>query len=152
MEWMLLPLQRYAEFSGRSRRREYWSFMLLSLMVVGFAAVLMLGGGLLSAIEQRDSGFVMPDSLLFWLGAVILGFWWLGTIIPNLALTVRRFHDCGLSGWAYVGLTVLSAIPYIGLLASLAYLAVLFLPGTPGINKWGENPKYPGEHYAYAFE
>lgn len=151
MEWMFLPLRRYADFSGRSRRREYWSFTALTVIVMVLCAGLMFAGGLSDWIGQDPGNWQAPDSLLFWIGLVVLCFWWLGTIIPGLAVTVRRFHDIGLSGWTYVGIIVISMIPYVGWLANLGYLIAMLMPGTPGLNKYGDNPKNPGQHYAYAF-
>ena len=46
MHWMLMPLRRYAEFSGRSRRKEYWMFFLFTVLVnIGFSFLSTLVGG-----------------------------------------------------------------------------------------------------------
>jgi uncharacterized membrane protein YhaH (DUF805 family) len=113
MEWMLLPLKRYADFSGRSSRKEYWMFLLgyiLAVIVVGILFVIARPLGLLAL--------------------VVLGF---GAIIPSIAVQVRRFHDQDRSGW----MALLALIPYIG---GIVVLVFMCLPGTEGPNRFGENP------------
>jgi uncharacterized membrane protein YhaH (DUF805 family) len=56
---------------------------------------------------------------------------------------VRRLHDRDMSGWWYLGFIVLSNIPLLGILIALGYLVLMFLPGTPGPNRFGEDPKDP---------
>ena len=62
-------------------------------------------------------------------------------LIPSIAVSVRRLHDREMTGWWYLGFIILSAIPLIGLLASIAFIVVMALPGTPGPNKYGPSPK-----------
>ena len=84
MDWMLLPLRRYADFQGRSRRKEYWMFFLLVIIAVILALIIdnVLGMG------QMVAGVYGPVLLL-----VVLGIF-----IPSLAVQVRRFHDQDKSG------------------------------------------------------
>ncbi|HXD04198.1 MAG TPA: DUF805 domain-containing protein, partial [Novosphingobium sp.] len=56
MEWMLMPLRRYAEFSGRSRRKEFWMFVLFMMLVYAACGVLMLGGGLGASLATFNTG------------------------------------------------------------------------------------------------
>lgn len=157
MEWMLLPLKRYADFSGRSRRMEYWMYTLLQLIVIGVLYALVLSGGGLSAImagSAADQGLDQPDlsqvsiGPMFWVGSLLLLVWGLGTLIPSIAVTVRRLHDRNLSGWWILGFAVIAfvlmLIPLIGpllvLAGEIAYIVILALPGTSGPNKYGEDP------------
>jgi uncharacterized membrane protein YhaH (DUF805 family) len=143
MEWMLMPYKRYAEFDGRSRRMEYWMFTLFSLIVMVLCLGLMFAGGLsLSELETNPDGSA-EFGFTFWIGAAILVVFALGTIIPSIALTIRRFHDRDMSGWWYLGFAVLSAIPYIGNIASIVNLVIMALPGTAGANRFGEDPLDP---------
>jgi uncharacterized membrane protein YhaH (DUF805 family) len=143
MDWMLLPYKRYAEFTGRSRRMEYWMFQLFAVLVMLAFAVLMIAGGLdLSALGNPDAPPPEPGPL-FWLGAAGIGIFALGTIIPGIAVTVRRFHDRDMSGWWVLGLAVAGAIPVIGLIASIASFVITLLPGTKGPNRFGEDPLDP---------
>ncbi|NIJ76511.1 uncharacterized membrane protein YhaH (DUF805 family) [Xanthomonas campestris] len=127
MEWMLLPLKRYADFNGRSRRKEYWMFMLLQAIVL-----LVLGGlfGVSAALMGGENG---PGALA-WLIAAILVIVVLAFIVPSIAVTVRRLHDQGKSGWFYL----ISLVPYVG---GFIVLVFMCLEGTPGANEYGENPK-----------
>ena len=120
MDWMTLPLKRYAEFSGRSRRKEYWMFVLFIIAVsVGIGIVEAILG--LSATIGDAYG---PISLLFLLAI----------FIPSLAVQVRRFHDQGRSGW----FVLLNFIPFIGTLIVLVFMC---LDGTDGPNEYGPDPK-----------
>ena len=155
MEWMLLPFRRYADFRGRSRRMEFWMFQLLNvivwfvIMAIGFSGFpwgeMMSGDA--AQVEAQMQGM---DGIGagFWVAIVLAGLWGLGTFIPALALTVRRLHDRGLSGWWYAGAIVLSLIPLVNILAFFAYIAlfvIFVLPGERGPNKWGPDPKDPGQ-------
>ncbi|MBB4615233.1 DUF805 domain-containing protein [Novosphingobium taihuense] len=131
MEWMMMPYRRYADFSGRSRRKEYWMFVLLSLIVTMICMMLMLGGGMMSAEETGSE-----PGLLFWLGAGLLGIFVLGSFIPSIAVQVRRFHDQDRSGW----MVLLGFIPYVG---GLIVFIFMCLDGTRGPNRFGSDPKNP---------
>jgi uncharacterized membrane protein YhaH (DUF805 family) len=142
MDWMLLPLKRYAEFSGRSRRMEYWMFFVFTLVIYAICAALMFAGGFnLTALENE----AMPEGpgAVFWLGAGLLGLFAIGILVPSIAVNIRRLHDRDMSGWWYLGFIVLSNIPLLGILVVIGYLVLMFLPGTPGPNRFGEDPKDP---------
>ena len=158
MNWMILPLRRYVDFTGRSRRLEFWMFQLLNLLVYGVLIAIFLAGfpwtELAANAEQAESD---PQSAIqlfsmfgaaFWIGASLMFVWWLATLIPALAVTVRRLHDRGVSGWWYAGLLVAGLVPLVNILAFFGYLVLfvfLVLPGQQGANKWGPNPKDPGQ-------
>lgn len=141
MEWMLMPLRRYAEFSGRSRRKEYWMFALLMLIVYAIGGALMF-----SAIAPMvTAGATAPDPAMFtpafWVGAGLLGLFTLAIIVPGIAVTVRRLHDRDMSGWWYLGVVIIGQVPYLGALVNLGFLVLMCLPGTPGPNRFGPDPK-----------
>lgn len=130
MEWMFMPYRRYADFSGRSRRMEYWMFALLSAIVAFVSIILMaIGGGLGEAVEAAPGP-------LFWLGAALIIIWGIGSIIPSIAVQVRRFHDQDRSGW----MVLLGFIPYVG---GLIVLVFMCLEGTRGPNRFGPDPLDP---------
>ena len=143
MEWMILPLKRYAEFSGRSRRLEFWMFALLNIIVTFVILSIMMAGGISLAQLTSDDSAAAAFNPLFWLGFGLIFVWVLGTIIPNIAVTIRRLHDRDMSGWWYLGFIVASIIPFVNLLASIAFLVLMLLPGTRGPNRYGEDPKAP---------
>ena len=122
MEWMLLPLKRYADFSGRSRRKEYWMF----LLGVFIAAILLSIVEGIVGLGGMVGGVYGPLTVLFFLGV----------FVPSLAVQVRRFHDQDKSGW----FVLLGLIPILG---GLAVLIFMCLEGTRGSNRFGEDPKDP---------
>ncbi|MEC3912329.1 DUF805 domain-containing protein [Sphingobium sp. CR2-8] len=125
MEYMLLPLRRYADFSGRSRRKEYWMFFLgymLAAIALGIVGVIL--GGFPSG--QASGGASLMVILLLVLVAVL--------IIPSFAVQVRRFHDQNRSGW----FVLLNFVPYVG---GIIVLVFMCLDGTRGENRFGPDPK-----------
>jgi uncharacterized membrane protein YhaH (DUF805 family) len=142
-EYMIMPFQRYAEFSGRSRRLEYWAFVLMNaviFIVLGGIAVAM--GFSFSALSGGDFGGAAFSAGMMAPFAV-MGIYTLLVIIPSIAVTVRRLHDRNMSGWWYLGFIVLSALPIVGFVSNVAFLVIMFLPGTAGPNRFGEDPKGP---------
>ncbi|WP_407672781.1 DUF805 domain-containing protein [Parerythrobacter jejuensis] len=117
---------------------------LLVYLVIG-GLTFGIGGGIdaLSGVDPDDtmalySGMFSGVGLLFAL-------WGLIVFIPSIAVSVRRLHDRDMSGWWYLGFIVASLIPFIGFLASLAFLVLMFLPGTEGPNRFGPDPKNPND-------
>ncbi len=120
MDWMILPLRRYADFSGRSRRREYWLFTLLLVLVV---IAIVLAAVLVGAGSGTSSAVILA------LGMAAL----VGLIVPSIAVSVRRLHDIGLSGWFYL----VSFVPF----GSLFLFVTALMPGQTGPNRYGDDPK-----------
>ncbi|WP_028110504.1 DUF805 domain-containing protein [Ferrimonas futtsuensis] len=119
MKWYLMAWQRCLQFSGRSRRTEYWMFFLINILVAIAIALmdLMLG----TVDEQTHTGtFSTLYSFI--------------VILPTLALTVRRLHDTGRTGWW----VLISLIPVLGVIVLLVFMA---LDGEPGGNHYGASPK-----------
>ncbi|WP_406194396.1 DUF805 domain-containing protein [Streptomyces europaeiscabiei] len=102
---------KYATFSGRARRAEYWWF---SVVYVG-AAVAFVG-----------LGFAIEVPLLSFL---VLPF-----VAPMLSVSVRRLHDTGKSGWRML----IALIPVVG---AIVYLVGMTVDSTPGANRYGPSPK-----------
>lgn len=160
LQWMLEPLRRYADFRGRARRAEFWWWMLgyfavaIGLMLVmfsGFPWQLMTG-------DTIDQAALDPEPFAgmgvgFWLGGVLYLVFALGTIVPNLAVTVRRLHDRGMSGWWYAGVLILNFVPVLNILSFFGFIGILVicaLPGEDGPNKWGPDPKDPAQASVFA--
>ena len=106
MEWMFMPLKRYAEFSGRSRRQEFWMFMLLQFLIwmVAFVAMMVMGFGAMSMAGVNSDGTPRLGGMAGLFASmgiflVIFGIIWLALFIPSLAVTVRRLHDTDRSGF-----------------------------------------------------
>lgn len=131
MEWMLMPYRRYADFSGRSRRKEYWMFMLFVVIVYAVCFAFIAAGGLFSTDPTTGA----PQfGALAWLGFGLLAIFALGSFIPSLAVQIRRFHDQDKSGWFWL----LAFIPYAG---SIILLVFMCIEGTKGENRFGPDPK-----------
>jgi uncharacterized membrane protein YhaH (DUF805 family) len=172
MNWMLMPLRRYAEFSGRSRRMEFWMWVLFQFMI-GFGVVLIavvLGGSAFMSGDPRAAVAAGGAILILYILNLILQ---LAFFIPNLAVTVRRLHDTDRSGWwvmlfwgpylLIVALTMVAgaapnrepsqALGIAVMVGSLAWLVAcvtllvfMFLEGTIGRNRFGPDPKRPETH------
>lgn len=123
--------QKYATFQGRASRSEYWWFT-LAVALVGALLGLIMFLGYNQETQQMGS--------LGYLGAALLGVFYLGILIPGIAVLVRRFHDRNMSGWWVLGFVLLSLIPFVGIIASLAQLVILCLKGTTGENRFGQDP------------
>jgi uncharacterized membrane protein YhaH (DUF805 family) len=119
VSWYLEALKKYAVFSGRARRAEYWYFVLFNIIV---AVVLSLIDTLLGTFN-----FMQGVGLLS-------GLYALAVLIPTLAVTVRRLHDIDRTGWWIF----INLIPLIGFIVLLVFAVT---DGTPGSNRYGPNPK-----------
>ncbi|MBL9175504.1 MAG: DUF805 domain-containing protein [Verrucomicrobiales bacterium] len=119
MNWYLSVWKQYATFSGRARRREYWMFTLFNFI----AAVLLV-------IADAAIGGTGTGGGTGWL----TGIYGLAALIPGLAVTIRRLHDTGRSGWWIL----ISFVPLIG-----GIILLVFLVGDSesGDNAYGPNPK-----------
>ena len=116
MDYYKLAFQRFSDFSGRSRRSEYWYFVLFNMLVA--------------------IGLFLVDSMIW--GYPILYFLYaVAVIVPSIAVAVRRMHDIGKSGWWLL----ITFVPFVGGIILLVFLAT---DGIPGPNQWGNNPKEVG--------
>ncbi|WP_030814162.1 DUF805 domain-containing protein [Streptomyces sp. NRRL F-2799] len=113
MHWYVDVLKKYAVFSGRARRQEYWMFFLFNLIISIVLAIVD------AALDTQVLQLVYGLALL----------------IPGLAVAVRRLHDTSRSGWW----VLISLIPLVGFIILLVFLAS---EGKPEANEYGPNPKY----------
>lgn len=119
MTWFLAALKKYATFSGRAQRVEYWYFFLFyTLIIIALAIVDLLFG----TFDARQG-----------IG-LFSGIFVLATALPSVAVGVRRLHDIGRSGWWLL----ITFVPLIGVIWLLIYTA---RDGEPGDNEYGANPK-----------
>jgi uncharacterized membrane protein YhaH (DUF805 family) len=127
MNWMWLPLKRYADFSGRSRRKEFWMFTLFQLLL-NVGLIILLAIGLSMRDGSQGLGTVGWIVVVAWLVTVLALF------VPAIAVQVRRFHDQDKSGW----LVLLNLIPSLG---GLIVMVMMCMEGTYGANRYGPDPK-----------
>ncbi|KXU35074.1 hypothetical protein AXK11_06880 [Cephaloticoccus primus] len=165
-KWMFLPLKNYAGFSGRSRRKEFWWWFLFTFTIgagLFFPVFWMFNKAAPKVLfspeiaEMMEEGiFIGPLEMLyriieatptvpFLTFFALANLWSLATFVPHMALSVRRFHDCNLSGWLFLGLFCAGFIPFFGVAAMVAiFIIVGFIPSTPGANRFGERAIEPG--------
>lgn len=100
MEWMLMPLRRYADFSGRSRRMEFWMWQVAKILVSIVIGILFVGlaGGAIMAASDDPTRMVAAGGAVLTLWLIVMLFW-LAILVPDIAVTVRRLHDTNRSGW-----------------------------------------------------
>ncbi len=135
MEYMIMPLKRYADFSGRSRRKEYWMFVLFQILVLVPVAIV---AALLGSPSADPADPMGSTAVLILVGVYVLLFF-----IPGLAVQVRRFHDQDKSGW----FILLGFIPYVGGIILFVFMCI---EGTRGPNRFGPDPKDPYSEDVFA--
>lgn len=116
----------YATFRTRARRKEYWGYYLFWTIAVVMVAL--AGFAIDAAMGNLDSGMEEPVA-----GFALPGLFVLATLLPGLAITIRRIHDLGLSGWFYL----LILLPYVG---GLIIFVFTLIPSQKHENKWGPVP------------
>ncbi|HEC94156.1 MAG TPA: DUF805 domain-containing protein [Candidatus Kaiserbacteria bacterium] len=114
MNYYLEVLKKYAVFSGRARRAEYWYFALFNAIIATVLSVI--------GVVIGNKGIILPIVYI------------LVVLIPSIAVSVRRMHDIGKNGWT----VLIELIPFIG---AIWLLVLLVLDSNPGENKYGSNPK-----------
>lgn len=121
MSSMLFPLKRYADFQGRSGRKEYWMFLLFQMVVsIALNIVSFIGASM-------DSGLIAG------IGTVLAAVFALAMFIPNISVFVRRLHDIDKSGWQLLW----AFLPIVGAIILLVFMVK---PGTNGSNRFGPAP------------
>ena len=114
MNWYLTALKKYAVFSGRARRKEFWFFYLFQVIIFALLVTLSLK---------------VSEPL-----GILAGIYFWGTILPTIAVQVRRLHDGGHSGLC----VLLSFVPIIGTIILLIFFTQ---DSQSGDNEYGPNPK-----------
>ena len=113
MYWYFEALKKYAVFAGRARRKEYWMFVLFNLIIT-----LLLG--MIEGVAGSPG--------------VIGGLYSLAVLVPSIAVSVRRLHDIGRSGWWMF----ICLVPVIGVIVLIVFAVQ---DSQPGNNQYGPNPK-----------
>lgn len=157
-KYYLAALKKYATFSGRARRKEFWYFGLMNF-IIALCLCIPIYYGIFKMVftlvsqgnnisEEAIIEFVLNNmgySIIFY---VIYILYALAVFVPGLAVSVRRLHDVGKSGWffliPYLGI-LLNLIPIIGSFACLGlsiwFLVLMCTNSQVGENKYGSDPK-----------
>lgn len=153
VEWATRPLKRYAQFSGRAPRAEYWWYV-LGLIIAAIVLSIVEG---IAGVNTMVAGIYGPLTVLLWVG----------TLVPSIAVAVRRLHDTNRTGWWLLGYFIPYAIGFammgpailnpgsasgmaslgggaifmlIGFIMAIVLLVFTIQQGTKGPNKYGEDP------------
>ena len=128
MNYFALAFKKYAVFNGRSNRSEYWAFFILQTIpfILGYILIALLASNSNDVDVQIG---IIGILLLLW-GAI--------TLMPALALNVRRLHDIGASGWCIL-------LYFVPLLGGLFAFVVSIKKGQPFANKYGNPPNFDGD-------
>jgi len=128
MNWYIKALKQYTRFHGRARRKEFWYFNLINFLIYFLLSLPPIIVAQLYLQHPSDFVFAMFfASLPFYIYNA-------GVLLPSVAVTIRRLHDTGKSGWWCVVLL----IPILG---GLILLCFMLQESEPGQNRFGRNPK-----------
>ena len=119
MNWYLEVLKKYAVFSGRARRKEYWFFVLFNIII-----------GLALTFIEFSTGLYDVESEI----GLLSSLYSLAVLVPGIAVTIRRLHDTSRTGWWFL----IAFVPIIGVIVLLVFMV---FDSTPGDNQYGPNPK-----------
>jgi uncharacterized membrane protein YhaH (DUF805 family) len=120
MNWYIAALRKYADFGGRARRSEYWYFHLVNFII----SAVLSGVGYIADFAEVGSIYSFA------------------VLVPSIAVSVRRLHDIGKSGWN----VFLALIPIIGWVVLIVYHV---RDGELGENEYGVNPKEEEDFQLY---
>ena len=119
MDWYIKCINKYADFDGRATRSEYWYYTLFNYIFLLAACIV---GGILSNVAGIFAA---------------LGFLYaLATLVPSIAVTTRRLHDTGRTGW----LQLITLIPFVGLIGAIVLIIFLAQDSSVERNQFGPNP------------
>lgn len=115
MDYYLMPWKKYVTFSGRAQRAEYWTFGFVNFVIL----MVLVGIGELGGVKWATN-----IGVLF---ALVIA-------LPTIAVTIRRLHDIGRTGWWWL----IQLVPYVGPIVMIVFGC---FDSQPGDNKYGPNPK-----------
>lgn len=127
---------KYASFTGRARRSEFWFFWLFTIIVAFVLNIIDGVTGLVLRFGNVETIDTSTGVITFTTGnlGILSTIWSLVIFLPFLSVTVRRLHDTGRSGWWWWILF----IPCVGFIVILVFM---LLDSAPGDNRFGPNPK-----------
>jgi uncharacterized membrane protein YhaH (DUF805 family) len=132
VKWYLAALRKYATFSGRASRSEFWYYVLFAQLIIPLILLALIAGAeVIAMLSGVGESTAVSSSQTFW--ELLYGLYTLGVLLPSVAVSVRRLHDIGASGWWLL----IAFIP----LAGMALLAMYLIDSSPGPNRFGPNPK-----------
>lgn len=126
--------KKYATFSGRASRSEYWWVALFNFLVYIVLTAVMIAGAVatMDPTTGEPGGGILTGTLLYCLFG-------LAVIIPSIALGIRRLHDANFSGW----FILLNLVPFFG---QVAVIVMMLLPANPQGARFDDGYQ-PGAQY-----
>ena len=131
MKEYVQAFKQYAEFSGRSRRRDYWMFILIHTIITIVVTLVAFIGIMIGILLV--SGALWIAGVSYYGSLILLFVYYAATLIPSLAIATRRLHDIGYSGWYLL----LLLIPIVG---AIILLIFMIRGSQPGDNQFGPEP------------
>jgi len=132
MNWYFKVLKNYATFTGRASRTEYWMFTLFQFII---SMALLFTGGFFTFTSTLDGGDISFAGIIATYSLLVI--YGIVTLVPTIAVTVRRLHDMGKSGVWYL----IAFVPCIG---GLWLFILTLMESEHGSNQWGPNPHGEG--------
>ena len=166
MKWFIKCLKQYADFNGRARRKEYWWFVLINTIITMILVIcwmipmfkMAFNAESVGEFDEWDVVRTMFSNPFLYIYLV----YYLAILVPMIAVTVRRLHDTGKSGfWVflYIGGSLLGSVAnmyqtanpivamvllFIALAITIVFLVWMFTNSEYGPNQYGSNPKGEG--------
>ena len=125
--------KKYAKFKGRSRRKEYWLAWLMNMIITLVMMVIMYAPIISDIVNYGEPTMDSAAGAGIIIIALVLYIYVLALMIPSIAMTVRRLHDIGKSGW----FCLIAFIPFGGIILFVFEC----MDGNPGPNRYGPDPK-----------
>lgn len=119
--------KNFGNFSGRTRRRDFWLALVMNMIIVGVLYAILASGIATMVVTGQMSGLAK-------IATALLSIYGLAVFIPSLSLIVRRLHDTDKAGWWFL----IAFVPFVGGIALLVFYCI---EGTSGANRFGEDPK-----------
>ncbi len=128
MSWYLRALKKYAVFTGRASRKEFWYFLIFNIVISVMIAV--IDGIINAAINDTLTSTNVTFSVETGTGVLSKFYSW-AVLIPSLAVSVRRLHDIGRTGWWLL----IAPVPLIGIIVLVVFMMKNSIPGD---NRFGK--------------
>jgi uncharacterized membrane protein YhaH (DUF805 family) len=133
--------KHYADFKGRAKRKEFWYFTLFSYLIIFMLCIIggiigqYIGNNIYSNYDWEYDWIQesIQESIIYGILCAYIPYM-IAVLLPSLAVSMRRLHDVGKSGWWIL----INLIPFAG---NMFFIVLMCLDSQDGINKWGLNPK-----------
>ena len=143
MHYYFDVLKRYWDFDGRTARKEFWMFILISMIITIILAIVdgVIGAQIVlyqwAPIAGDSAAGIEPTSIRPIEIGILQNIYVLAVFLPSLGVAIRRLHDTGRSGWWWL-------MNFVCCIGWIVLIVFYVLPGTEGDNKYGPDPLQEG--------